>query len=611
MDSNKTLFTFGIISDTHLRNPAGDTSSPFPVNALANERAELAFSALLKHELAFIVHLGDMVHPLPHMPAYQSASQAARKLFDGAPIPIHYVPGNHDIGDKPMPGSPAAQIGNESITTYQKTFGQDYYHFEHQDCVFIVINSSLWNSGLAQERQQYDWLKITLDQNSEKRLFAFSHYPHFVNSPAEDEHYDNIAEPSRSKLLALFQTHRVESVFSGHVHNFFYNCTPTTQHYILPATSFVRQDYAELYRVSPTLEYGRDDPEKCLVTLVNVMQSDHSLYFMPLKAPSLSGTLKPSTQQPTQITEQTQIKKTQTSTSQPIHPIAHVPLRVHLRHPWYENIELPFNGPMEEFSRKCARNDYTLLRLWQIGIADVRVPITDITDKTRYHRVIDYRRAGIRFHAFGTVDQAKAMDISQQSRLDAIHSFELVISEDQLTTSANLLQKFINKPVYLSQATTGRDSENNQGLYFHSVSSGFLWPLNHTREQQIVAEINHHDYAGVVFQLPWEHTLDQLSHIDTWCGQHNLIGMINIRLAKQNPAESNFNDEAIAERLLNILETCQSLPSIELQLDTFVDIDRGYSPRNGIIDRHYNLRKVAHLLIQWSRNRNNPEKMSV
>ncbi|MFT6641528.1 MAG: putative phosphodiesterase, partial [Flavobacteriaceae bacterium] len=113
MASSHKLFTFGVISDTHFRDPAGDTSSPFPVNACANERAFKAYGQLKEHAPAFIVHLGDMVHPLPHMSAYEPATAAARALFDSAQVPVHYVAGNHDVGDKPMPGSPAAVISDE------------------------------------------------------------------------------------------------------------------------------------------------------------------------------------------------------------------------------------------------------------------------------------------------------------------------------------------------------------------------------------------------------------------------------------------------------------------------------------------------------------------
>lgn len=41
-----------------------------------------------------------MVQPVPHMPSYAETAAFARKLFDAQPFPVHYVAGNHDVGDK-------------------------------------------------------------------------------------------------------------------------------------------------------------------------------------------------------------------------------------------------------------------------------------------------------------------------------------------------------------------------------------------------------------------------------------------------------------------------------------------------------------------------------
>ena len=58
-------FKFGIITDTHIRSPEGDQSSPYPVNEKANDRARYAVQLLADQNPDFVIHLGDMVHPLP------------------------------------------------------------------------------------------------------------------------------------------------------------------------------------------------------------------------------------------------------------------------------------------------------------------------------------------------------------------------------------------------------------------------------------------------------------------------------------------------------------------------------------------------------------------
>ncbi len=54
------------------------------------------------------------------------------------------------------------------------------------------------------------------------------------------------------------------------------------------------------------------------------------------------------------------------------------PFGVFMRHPWSETVTLPQNGPMDEFVRKCARNDYQLAALWRMGIRHLRVPASDV-----------------------------------------------------------------------------------------------------------------------------------------------------------------------------------------------------------------------------------------
>ena len=50
MTETNCIFSFGIITDTHIRAPGGDLSTVFPVNTKANNRARYAVD-LLKNEI--------------------------------------------------------------------------------------------------------------------------------------------------------------------------------------------------------------------------------------------------------------------------------------------------------------------------------------------------------------------------------------------------------------------------------------------------------------------------------------------------------------------------------------------------------------------------------
>ncbi|MDH5200330.1 MAG: calcineurin-like phosphoesterase 5, partial [Candidatus Bathyarchaeota archaeon] len=81
------LFRYAIITDTHLRPEGGDTSSPWRVNLLANDRARWVVDRTNLADPDFVVHMGDIVHPLPHLPTYGSAAEAALEIFKGFKAP--------------------------------------------------------------------------------------------------------------------------------------------------------------------------------------------------------------------------------------------------------------------------------------------------------------------------------------------------------------------------------------------------------------------------------------------------------------------------------------------------------------------------------------------
>ena len=74
---------------------------------------------------AFTIHLGDMVNPVPELPSYVAAAENFHKLAASLKAPLHLMPGNHDIGDKPVTWMPAGMVNSEHIALYREHFGGD------------------------------------------------------------------------------------------------------------------------------------------------------------------------------------------------------------------------------------------------------------------------------------------------------------------------------------------------------------------------------------------------------------------------------------------------------------------------------------------------------
>ena len=246
-DGRSPLFSFVVVADTHV-NEAEDTStSPFETNHLANPRARHVFAeiAAMRPPPSFVVHLGDIVHPVPSLPAFHDAVGNFKAIASQLPVPLHVVPGNHDVGDKTVDWMPAEQVCDDYLATYREAFGADFHAFDENGVRFVMLNSLLLNSGLADEARQRAWLEERIDSAGDLRVFLFMHYPPYIHRPDEAGNYDNVDEPARAWLLAQIAKPAVEAVFAGHVHNFWYDRAGEAEMYLLPSTAFLRHDFSE------------------------------------------------------------------------------------------------------------------------------------------------------------------------------------------------------------------------------------------------------------------------------------------------------------------------------------------------------------------------------
>jgi 3',5'-cyclic AMP phosphodiesterase CpdA len=578
---NEPLFSFAVIADTHTRPEEGDLSSPWQVNALANDRCRYV-TALLNHlRPAFVIHLGDVVHPVPALPTYGAAAQAALAMFADLDAEIRYIPGNHDVGDKPFKAMPAAKVTDDGVALYQRYFGAPFSAFDFRDCRFVLINSPVLNSGLASEEDQRNWLEGELAATGGKRVFLFTHYPPYILDPAEPPNYDNIDEPQRSWLLSMIEGCGVEALFAGHVHNFFYHRHHDTDCYLLPATSFFRQDYAELFRVEAAPEHGRNDAEKLGFFMVDVYADGHIARCLRTNGETLKAN--------TAMTPPPQRLAT-------LHPRERrpAPVGVHLRHPWAEVVTLPYNGPMDEFLRKRARNDYTLMTLWELGVRKLRVPISDLLEDDTRERMRALRGMGHEFTAFCfEAPSRETVEVLARHR-DLVDVLEIVVPWQEAESAVARMAAFetvVPVPVTLAKMETSAEKKTEGSRFSHFVSYGFR-----ASELELIEGFleSRGTIKGFVFRLgfdesPWE----VVPRIADFARDHGVRAAINVRLASENPAEYNQDDGRIANQVAEALLAAFATGDCEIFIDTYVDVDRGYFPRHGLFDRRYNPRPAS------------------
>ncbi len=575
------LFRYAIITDTHLRPEGGDTSSPWRVNLLANDRARWVVDRINLADPDFVVHMGDIVHPLPHLPTYGSAAEDALEIFRRFKASFYCIPGNHDVGDKRNPTMPAYTVDDLGLSVYKRWFGPTYRSFDHGGIHFVMINAQALNSGLAQESEQSRWLEADLEASRGRRIHMFSHYPPYVLEPGEPSNYDNLDEPARSWLLGLLERHEVEALFAGHVHNFIYQRHGATDCYNVPATSFVRQDYSEMFRVEAAEGFGRDDAQKLGWCVVDVYKRTHVARIHR----SGGATLR---EGESSLPEAPKVRTLHTRET------AVAPLGVHLRHPWAEEVDLPYNGPLDEFIRKRVRNDYALLGLWECGIRKLRVPLSDLTDDGMRARMRAVKEMGHCFtvFCFGVPSAAERYALVHHS--DLVDALEIVLPWKEAGTAIPdllRLREAVPARLFLAKIESSVEREQTGSKFSHYIGHGFRTSNIGGIQAFLGLEDSKETADGFVFHIgadepPW----DTIQAIGAYASNRGFSAIANLRLASENPAEYLSDDVRVANRVAEAMAAAAANENVDVFLDTFIDVDRGYFPRVGLYDRRHNPR---------------------
>jgi 3',5'-cyclic AMP phosphodiesterase CpdA len=211
-------FKFAHLSDSHLRPDVIGTQPVF-VDHLAKIQAS---------DCDFVIHTGDL---MDEPSAW--AARAFQVVTSHLQVPVHAIPGNHDVynphlGEIPAPWWAKLEVNSNLEAQYRDWIGPSWYTFEHEGACFVALDSLIINSGLPEEEAQWQWLEetlVTLSARGPQQIFMFTHLPLFIHHPYERldltdyrNRYLVIAPPGRDRLFDLIRHHEVSAVFSGHAH---------------------------------------------------------------------------------------------------------------------------------------------------------------------------------------------------------------------------------------------------------------------------------------------------------------------------------------------------------------------------------------------------------
>jgi 3',5'-cyclic AMP phosphodiesterase CpdA len=215
------------IADTHI----GERRSP---NALQNLRRVAELVAQRRPDAVLVT--GDIAQS-------REGWEQVRRALGELEMPVHYVPGNHDVTAR-------------NLERYRNAFGEDWFRFQVGNITFLALNSQLMGvftdysattppplsaEGQAEFEKMLAWLERQPASTPEAPVMALQHVPHF-RDPAvvpDPRPYWVTQDPYRQRVLQAKRKLGIRQVFAGHWHRAHVFERDGITHRLAPATSWL------------------------------------------------------------------------------------------------------------------------------------------------------------------------------------------------------------------------------------------------------------------------------------------------------------------------------------------------------------------------------------
>jgi hypothetical protein len=174
-----------------------------------------------------------------------------------------------------------------------------------------------------------------------------------------------------------------------------------------------------------------------------------------------------------------------------------------------------------------------------------------------------------------------------------LDSWEVILPRRDMNKGIALLRTFKQKirlKIYLSKINTIDDLREEKDFQFsHFPTHGFR-----RQDRQLVQRLIRKDRTGkvldgFVFLVPCDgKPFSDIHSVLKFITNEQTNALIHLKMPRQTEGAAFEDDQTIANMVAESIVSVHGLSNVSLFLDTFVHHDRGYYPRNGLIDRRYN-----------------------
>ena len=218
MNQTDESWSFAHVADMHIGTPRSYRFQP-----AWNANWETARRQIIASRPELLLVGGDMTRDGS---THHFELEQAKADLDALPFPYHAIPGNHEVGNKFLPGNPVS-INRRYLGTYRSVFGPSEWSFVHRNVQFSAFDAFLPGSGLPEEAELWRWLEA-LERSPRARFHVWVIHPALFIDHLDEPNWDvkpdrtawyfGIDEPWRSRIFNTFKRTGASQVISGHIH---------------------------------------------------------------------------------------------------------------------------------------------------------------------------------------------------------------------------------------------------------------------------------------------------------------------------------------------------------------------------------------------------------
>jgi hypothetical protein len=211
----------------------------------------------------------------------------------------------------------------------------------------------------------------------------------------------------------------------------------------------------------------------------------------------------------------------------------------------------------------------------------------------------DFSKLGFEFTVFslGAPDEGVLDTIETFGNL--IASWELIFPEHHLSQISDAILKaqlVYSGQLFIAPVVPIKEVDRDSKTFQHFASHGFSCHHVEQIKNWLSMIPKQADDIGLTYRVsPWDDPASTLREIDQ---QFNHEKLINLQLPRLDEGVCFDDDDKLLSFIVEAYQASRKMACTTVFIDTFIDSDRGYYPRIGLLDRRFNPRPAFYALKQ-------------